>query len=698
MAPPLSPELRELALRHSIQLSYRDASGRKRRPGRDALLAALRCLGAPVESDADIASALRERRAEACRRGLEPVTVWWERGPFLLRLRRSRADDDAPVRFRLASEDGIETGLASIEAWDRPLPDHDGTRWYERIFRFPKPRIAFGYHTIRVEWGGAARETFLLHAPERAWSPPSDGRMWGLFAPLYGVRSRRDWGVGDLSDLATLIREVSGLGGAGVATLPLLSTFLSEPFEPSPYAPVSRLFWNELYLDPERIREFATSERARALASSAGVRDERERLRSLELVDYRGAMALKRRVLEALADEMLERNDPQRAAEMAEFIADHPRVEAYARFRAALENGRRPGEPPAGGLIELRPEEERARRYHLYVQWQCVRQLESVSALARSSGFGLYLDFPLGVHGGGFDCWVESGVFAKQSSAGAPPDPFFTAGQNWGFPPLHPEQLRETRYRYLIESLRVPMRYAGVLRFDHVMALHRLYWIPGGMPASEGIYVRYRAEEHFAILAIESHRNRTMVVGEDLGTVPANVRARMERHGVRRMWVLQYEIGSGGHVNPPPRGSVASLNTHDMPPFAGFWEGMDIAERARHGHVEDVEEEERKRRATTESLESFLRGRELLRGPQAEARAVHDASLEFMARSEADLVLENAEDLWLAREAQNVPGTHEEHPNWRRKLARPLEDLVEDQELAARLRRLDQWRREGRAR
>ena len=225
------------------------------------------------------------------------------------------------------------------------------------------------------------------------------------------------------------------------------------------------------------------------------------------------------------------------------------------------------------------------------------------------------------------------------------------------------------------------------------MALHRLYWIPRDLSPDQGVYVRYATEENFAILAIESHRHRTTVVGEDLGTVPEVVRARMRRHAIRSMYVLQYETGPDHDLRSPSPNAVASLNTHDMPPFAGFLSGDDIDERAKYGHVDDVEGQTAERARTRAKLEEVLRQRGLTGG--GSPADLFAGATKFLAKSPAELVLVNLEDLWQTTEAQNLPGTHMEHPNWRRKLARPIEDLVEDRDLSARLACVDAWRKQG---
>lgn len=693
----LSPELRELALLYPLQLSYRDIRGARQRASKDAILSMLRALGAPLASEADVPDALRERRAEICARGVDPVAVVWGSSALEITIRVPASSDEGRERFLLTLESGESREIIPERRHPIRRAEAAGRSWDDVRITFPNAALPPGYHHLSVERPGFHGEILVLAAPEKAWTPSRTERSWGVFAPLYGLRSERDWGAGDLTDLAALMRATTSLGGAGVATLPLLACFLTEPFEASPYAPVSRLFWNELFLDPLRIPEYATTTQARDLVESGAFQAERKRLRDEPLVDYRGVMGLKRKVLDLLAAAFWSGASPERRAGMDEFLAEHPRAEAYARFRAATENGRWPERPPDGTALPLEGErEESARRTHLFAQWQLERQLESLAGTARSSGFGLYLDFPLGVHGGGFDVWMERDTFPRGVAAGAPPDPFFQGGQNWGFPPMSPEGLRNSGYRYLIDALRTQMAFSGVLRFDHVMGLHRLYCIPEGRPATEGMYVRYEADETFAILAIESHRHRTRIVGEDLGVVPEIVRRRMRRHAVRRMYVLQYEIGPGGWLNKPAPEMVASLNTHDMPPFAGFFRGHDIEERERHGHVDDPEEQAAERQRTTRALGEFLGLRGLLPAETNDGQAVFEASLEWIGRSDAEIALVNVEDLWQTTEAQNLPGTHLEHPNWRRKLARPVEELVADPELTGILRRLDDWRRRGR--
>ena len=462
-----------------------------------------------------------------------------------------------------------------------------------------------GYHRLEVEGPGLAASALVISAPRRC---PDPGRGWGAFAPLHAVRTETDWGVATYRELAELGDWIGGLGGAFIGTLPLNAGFLDGPVvEPSPYRPASRLAWNELYVDVERLPELGASPEARALLASAGLRRRLVRLRSAPSADPVATMAVKRQVLELLAEALAAGPSPRRRA-LEAFLAERPEVKAYARFRAATETlGRpwtawaesRPGQIPAGAA------DERRVRYHCYAQWVADSQL----AEAATHG-GLYLDLPVGVHPDGFDPWWHPDAFATGVTGGAPPDSFQGAGQNWAVIPLHPEGIRQDAYRYPIALLRHAMRHAATVRIDHVMGLHRLWWIPEGMAAVDGAYVRYRAEELRAIAVLEASRAGVAVVGEDLGTVAPSVRAAMRRDGMLRSHVHQFAATPDDPLPDPPPDSLASLGTHDLPPFAAWWAGLDIHERVRRGELTpEVASAQRAERAALQAAAGHPTGR-----------------------------------------------------------------------------------------
>jgi 4-alpha-glucanotransferase len=674
---PLLRDLHELARSCGIQTSYTSHGGARRRAGVGRLLAALRAFGLPIDRLEDVPSALSNRRVEGLRRPLDPVVVAWDGWVPQVEFRTSAALAGQKVWGRVELEGGEEIDAAPTWAPAPPPGDADGERMVAGRLSF-RLRLPAGYHRLRVEAGSTSASALVISSPRTL--PIQGIRSWGVFLPLYALRSARSWGVGDLTDLGDLLEWTTGLGGNLVATLPILAAFLDEPFEPSPYSPASRLFWNELFLDVTGIPELERSPQARHILESEHFQKEIANLRRAEILDYRAAMAAKRQVLEPLASTLFAEGG-HRLAEFESHLATDDRLSDYAGFRAACERHRtdwqhwpareRDGALPAFGG------NEGAYDYHRYVQWLAEQQLDEAGRRAGSEGSSLYFDFPLGVNPAGYDVWRERDIFALEASAGAPPDMFFTSGQDWVFHPIHPEAARDQEYRYPIACMRHMFRHAGLLRIDHVMGLHRSYWIPRGLPASDGVYVRYPADELYAILVLEADRAGATLVGEDLGIVPSFVRTAMTRHGIHRSYVLPWELTDdpAQPMRAVPERSFASLNTHDMPPFAAFWRGeprrsMLVEYLRRCGWLKDVE-------GTEVSDEEFLA-----------------ACLSELAASEAREVIVNLEDLWLETRPQNVPGTVEEYPNWRRAARHPLERIRRLPHVVGTLRRIDALRKE----
>lgn len=713
-----------------VQPSY-EAAGSVRVAPEEAVRHALRELGADLSGGREVTTVLREERLRRAARVVEPVTVAWSGAPAEIPVRVPAGRVRDPVELEMVDEEGREREYrvpADQVNWDDEARIEGGT-W--RGGRVPLPRVPpEGYHEVTVRVGDHSGRTRLIRAPRTTWDGPGEegGRWpaWGTFLPLHALRTDRSLGLADFTDLAALARWTRDRGGSTVGTLPLLAAFLGggsggladaeqpaserggPPLEPSPYAPVSRLFWNEAYVDVERAPGLDDTPDARERLASDAFRHQAERLRAHDRVDWRAAMALKRSVLERLAAS-------RAAGEVVEaFIRRRPEALDYARFRARVEEAgtswRGWSGAAGGGTLGAADVDPERVRYHLFVQAAADRQVRELPARER-----LYLDLPLGCHPDGYDVWRHREHFALGASGGAPPDAFFAGGQDWGFPPLHPWRSRERGHAYLIACLRHLMDACSMLRLDHVMSLHRLFWVPAGGSPAEGVYVRYPHDELWAVLCLESRRHRVEIVGEDLGTVPPEVPAAMERHGARRMWVLPFEaVGAGD----PPTRSVASLNTHDMPPFAAFWKGGDIRRRIEQGHLEpdEAEREADERRTWREALRRLLEERDLLdpaRAPgepasQPASDAAPDdpapgpapddlapvlaAALEAIAVSPARLVLVNLEDLWLEEAPQNEPGTSGPH-NWTRRARLTLEQMQEDDRVVELLDRVDRARR-----
>ena len=691
------PTLHRLARLHGIQAAYTDGCGVRRRASHESILALLEALGAPLASlrSRDLATATEARRRAMWARPVEPVLVAWNGrgGDFLLRTPETARGLLARCRLRL--EDGrtrswtVRSGRAPAVA----SATVDGARYVARRSPLPR-RLPHGYHDLHVEIGSRTWSALVVAAPVRAYD---DGeRSWGAFLPLHALHSANSWGVGDFTDLDALARWVGAQGGRAVGLLPALAAFLGEcPFEPSPYLPVSCLFWNELHVDPRRLPEFAQCEPARRLAASRAFGRRVEALRAESLVDYREAMALRRQILELLARSVDERG--QRGEQLRTWATRHPVAQEYAAFRAIGERLERPwpawpaAMPPAE--IRVGAADRDAIRYHLYAQWAAARQIAALEKDAGARGVGLYLDVPVGVHPDAFDVWRHPALFARGAALGAPPDPLFADGQDWSAPAPHPETARQDRYAYFRAGLAHQMAHATAVRLDHVMGLHRLFWIPRGGAAADGAYVRYPADELYAIVCLESHRHRTRVVGENLGTVPRYVNAALSRHGLAQLHVAQFGIapGAGDPLARVPRRAFACVNTHDTPTFAGFLAGRDIAGRV-HRRVLDAgraADEHLRRQEEVAALRGAL-GRVVQQASDAPVpRYAADldllcACLGRLARSEAGTVIVNLEDLWLELQPQNVPGTGpREYPNWRRRARYALERLIRIPEATA---------------
>lgn len=685
-------DLRRLARLYGVGLSYRDVWGRRRACTREAVRRVLEALGAPIASARDVRGAVRERLGQRWRETLEPVAVAWDGRLAPVRLRLPAAS--LPVRFRcrLAMEQGGEYESSGVlgDLPGRRRRELDGAQYAVKLLAPPAipGALAPGYHRLSVEWGERRAESMVVSAPVRAHGEAADRpeRHWGVFLPLYALRRGGARGVGDFSDLEALMTWVARLGGGLVATLPLLSTLWELDGDPSPYSASSRLFWNELYLDARRIPELAQCPRAARLldlADHAEAAAGPPRIADRPLVDFRREASLKRQVLEELAAACFERF-PARRAELERFAADRPDAADYARFRAV---GERQGAawpawpgPLRAGAVAPGDCDEAVYRYHLFCQWQVDEQLRAMAEHAGRERLLWYLDFPLGVNGAGYDVWRHRETFAVGASGGAPPDAFFTKGQDWGFPPLHPERMRRQRYRYWIAALRRHLECARVLRLDHVMGLYRLYWVPHGLEARDGAYVRYPMDEMLAVLALESHRYGARIVGENLGTVPEAVDAALTRHGIDAMYVVQYEAKAGRRppLRPAPAAAVSSVNTHDMPQFAAWWTGLEIDDRAALGLLTPGEAaEERTRRAVLRrEIAAMLAERGLLPEATLDPLRVLAALLGMLAESPTSIVLVNLEDLWLETEPQNTPGTYLERPNWRRRARYTFEEFT----------------------
>ncbi len=656
--------LEELAALHGIQTSYTDADGAGRRADPTVIFALLQALGVPLERPEDATALLREEETAALRRQLEPVVVYRTGRQEPIWATLPDGTEPGSVWLTLELEDGTTSRchLTTAVTGFTTGEGIGGTRFARVQFDLDavaQGSLPPGYHRLTLESAGVPESALVLAAPDC----PDCPREWGAFLPLHALRTERDSGIGTYSDLARLGDWVASLGGGLVGTLPLYPAFPGPPFDPSPYLPVSRLAYNELFIDPFVLPEYEGSPETRTLAPRDGHRTELPL--APPTVDYEEIARLRRRQLEPLARAVCSGALPDRRRRFEEFATAHPELVAYAEFRAGQESSMRSGQP-----------DPHAVSYHLYTQWVASEQLG-----AAGQHGGRYADLPVGSHPSGFDPVWSPDSFMPGVQGGSPPDRFFAGGQSWGFRPFHPERIRENGYRFFSAALRRAFRHADCLRVDHVMGLQRMYMIPDGRDASDGTYVSYRAEELHALVALEAHRAGAVVVGEDLGTVPAGVRRRMARDHMLRSWVFQFESTPEVPLPRPAANFLASLGTHDLPRFGAYLWGEDLDEREDNGELgsEQATEERSTRARWRRRLFDALDIGGDMTPTLLTARALRGILL-HMARSDARIVLVDLEEMWDERRAQNHPGT-ESAGNWRRRSRRTLEDFSSDPEL-----------------
>jgi 4-alpha-glucanotransferase len=619
---------------------------------------------------------------------LPPVAVVRDGAAVRVPCALSAGDDGDAIEWQLELEDGRE--LRGSARWSA---EH-------RIFTLDV-RPPLGYHRLTVRAARAA--CALIVVPEACYVPPAmeGGRVWALATQLYALRSAGDWGIGDFSSLQAIAAIAARAGCGAIALNPLHALHSGNPAACSPYGPSSRLFLNALYIDVARVPELAESPAARELVDSPEFQAALRSLRAQELVDYPGVALVKRTVLELLfrtfCAEHLERPGDARASSFRRFVrAGGIALERLVRYEALGEHFRAldpqchgwPQWPPDYRAPENSAVAAFARAhadriaFFTYLQWLADEQLRAAARAAHARGVALYRDLAVGVDLYGADAWGDQTTIAAGASLGAPPDPLNTLGQNWGLPPLSPHALRARAYAPLVALLRANMRHAGILRVDHVMALQRAFWIPRGRPAIEGAYVRYDLEEMLGILALESVRARCAVVGEDLGTVPDGFRERLQAARVLSSRLLYFERTWDGTFLPPgayPRLAAVSLGTHDLPPLAGWWIGGgtgdgDDRRQARFALVDALE----RSGAAAPELARRLREDAAAGGTAAAVAELSEAVHRFLGATPAMLVVVAIEDVLGETGAVNVPGTVDEHPNWRRRRTLPLEALETD--------------------
>jgi 4-alpha-glucanotransferase len=679
----------------------------------------LRAMGCGVADPAALALELGRLEADRWRKLLPPLCT--ARGPRIgIDINVSARDFGATLVWSVRLEDGSRrdgtTSTADCaETWRGEV---EGSWITRRRLDLPFD-LPSGYHEFEARLGSAASDrcSLIVSPPKCYESEPicAGRRLWGIAVQLYTLRSRDNWGMGDFSDLRALIRWAAAHGAGFIGLNPLHALAPADPDRSSPYSASSRLFLNVLYISVPLVPEFQECAAARQRVADPQVMQRLCDLRAGELVDYRGAADLKFEVLALLYRDFCDRHlqhDSARARAFRAFVAaGGAALQSHARFDA-LDRYFRATSGTASGWSHW-PEDYRdvnggaaARfaaghpsevEFYAYLQWLAHEQLRGAQALTRELGMpvGLYGDYAVGANPSGSETWGDQSSYCLGAEIGAPPDPLALKGQGWGIPPQDPSVMREQRLQGFASLIRGNMRCYGALRLDHVMSLFRLWWVPAGFPPTEGAYVHYPLEQLLSVLALESARSACLVVGEDLGVVPDEMRRAMPEYGVYHYKVLLFEKVDGRFRRPDEymRHALATLTTHDMPTLRSYWEGRDI-ELRRRLHLYPTEGVEadviRERERDRESLLQALREQGL--NPPLPATPFDAFTSElahalhlYLARSASALVAVQIEDLLGMTDPVNVPGTDREYPNWRRKVSMDIEDIAARADLAGHL-------------
>ncbi|HYF41438.1 MAG TPA: malto-oligosyltrehalose synthase [Ramlibacter sp.] len=678
-------DLAERAARLGVARRYHTFWGEDKEVPEAVLRQALEAMGDPPVHDAP----------------LPPVRVATEGEPvkFVIPAQAGIQDAEA-LGPRLRGDDGAEVALAV-----RP----EGSSW---VLELPSD-LAIGYYTLTA----AGAECRLAICPRRCWSPPAleaGERWWGCTIQLYALRSTRNWGIGDFGDLRRLADVAARQGASFIGLSPLHALFPNRPEAASPYSPSSRKALNPLYLDVQALVELSGCEEAMRKLHAEEFQDRLRRLREAELVDYAGVATAKEEVLQILWRHFEQHElgpDSSRGAHFARYMRErsaslgpHALFEALQAHLFAADPAvwGWPAWPeayrdPAGAAVQAFARDHASQiRYRFWLQWLVELQLEAVQRYARSRGMGLglYCDLAVGVNEGGAETWMEPTLYALGMHVGAPPDPLNALGQDWGLPPLNPAQLKAARYQPFIDTLRANMRHNGALRLDHVMSLMRLFWTsPEG-----GTYVAYPLEDLLGILALESHRHQCLVIGEDLGNVAPAMREAMRERNLLSYKPLLFERKEDGSFRPPAEWqpqALAVVSTHDLPTLRGFWLGEDLELLGRLSLYPDEGSREQQviQRAQDRARLLLALQHESLLPPEVSPQATSlsdatpsfvEAVYAFLARTPCWLVGVQLEDVTGQLLQVNVPGTTEDQfPNWRRKLAVPVEGLASDERFAA---------------
>lgn len=693
-------QLKQLASLAGLQDNYVHANGHTEHIALPVQQAILTAMGFDLSSEQTIAAHIEQLQQQSWQEALAPVTVQTAGKPITLRLQLLASSASSHWRWQIHLETGEQlSGELLLQPKDI-VAEYALDR--DKVLAFNlniDAELSTGYHQIQLSDGKQQLQQQLIVSPARCFQLHDSALLHKTMGPaiqLYAIRSNRNWGMGDFTDLKNMVAPLAAQGNDFIGLNPLHALYPYLPQDCSPYSPNSRLWLNTLYVALDDTPEFRACPAAQQLVASDTFQAQLAACRAASNVDYPAVAHLKAQITPLLYQHFQQNElakNTQRAQAFQQFLQesapslsqlalfqvlqgslfaqDHS-MAAWQRFPEAYQNPQHPA------VQQFAQQYAEQINQQLYLQWLAQQQLAEVKAECRKQGMaiGLYCDVAVGTSRSSAESWAAPEDFFLDLSVGAPPDIMAPKGQNWGLLAYNPHTLRQKAYRPFIELIRANMRYAGALRLDHVMALLRLWCCPLGADATQGAYISMPAQALFAILALESQRNHCVVIGEDLGTVPVEISELMQRYQVLsyRVFMLEQKAGSYQHREQtyPPL-SLATVTTHDMPTLIGFWREHDLALR----HTLDLFPSP----AVADSLHQLRASEKQLMQQQLGLNAEDVSQLIrachlYAAATPAQLFAYQLEDLVQLETPVNIPGTSTEYANWQRKLPENIEAIL----------------------
>ena len=717
--------LQQLVEMRGIETQYVDAWGKPATIAESSKAKLLNTLGYDTSSDEKIQSQITQDIKSVWLSPLNPVQVVRNTQEINLavRLPIELVNDDHTLTVTCENGDVRTHQFTPVDQEMTTMAHIDDVEFHEYVVTLPLD-LPLGYHDVALS---ADDDEFarsrLIVAPEACYTPneiKEGKKIWGLSVQLYCVRSEKNWGIGDFSDLALLIEKAAGVGADFIGLNPIHALYPANPNACSPYGPSSRRWLNYLYIDATAIDGYDDAS-VQAVVSSNEFKATLEHARNVEHVDYEAVAHVKLAALKAVFDvydaKYLRKSTKQNKAFKAFVEAGGESLDMLAVYDALQSHLKAEGKDSWGwpvfpkeykdyynpAVAKFKSANEQDVKFYLFLQWIAAQQLELASNKATDAGMtiGLYRDLAVGVSEGSAEIWGNKDLYCTGASVGAPPDILGPLGQNWGLPPMDPRKLYEQGYQPIIDLFASNMASSGSLRIDHVMALLRLWWVVKGDNAKDGGYVYYPVDDLLGILALESHRNQSLVIGEDLGTVPEEIRSKLADNGVYSYRVFFFEQAEdGGFFSPShyPVQSMSTLTTHDMPTLIGYWHCLDLElgkEIGLYPTEEILQTLYADRHENKQAILDTLHGHGSIGDNVGRDvnhtgmnRELNNGMQVHMAGGSSALLSLQLED-WLEMDKPvNIPGTFDEYPNWRRKLTENIESMFDRHdinELASKL-------------